>query len=298
LASSRKLIIFIFLLSTSLLSTGCRNSASDESLSPTNSPSTEVPYVVGLTNFQIRMEFRAKVQASNYVKIVVPQNLVFIPVVKSGVLVREGQLLGKMQIEKAVSEKLEVEAKTSTIAKSQLSTTKAMEVDVFAQLDGTLTISEGVLTIAKKGLDIVASISGIQALRARSGYSQSYSLVETIVGTQNAPCLAFWVDSPDSDSASTDTGSVGTFTAHCRISSIIETSPELSAQLSIEGDVTRGAVTVPHTYIKLDENSKSYFVEMEDGSSRPIEVGASDGVRRIVIAGLSPGDELAIRRGD
>lgn len=93
---------------------------------------------------------RAKVQASNYVKIVVPQNLVFTPVVKSGALVREGQLLGKMQIEKAVSEKLEVKAKTSTIAKSQLANTKAMEVDVFAQLDGTLTISEGELTIAKK----------------------------------------------------------------------------------------------------------------------------------------------------
>jgi HlyD family secretion protein len=64
----------------------------------------------------------------------------------------------------------------------------------------------------------------------------------------------------------------------------------MSADLEIVTESYRDVPLIPVTAVK--GQGKRRFVELATGEQRPIKTGATDGVKMVVIEGLSEGDEI------
>jgi hypothetical protein len=75
----------------------------------------------------------------------------------------------------------------------------------------------------------------------------------------------------------------------------VETAAGLPVVVTLRSPVIPNAVVVPSIYIGLDSASANYVVVARvDGVSlkKPVVVGPTDGVRRLIVSGIVPGTVL------
>jgi multidrug efflux pump subunit AcrA (membrane-fusion protein) len=80
---------------------------------------------------------------------------------------------------------------------------------------------------------------------------------------------------------------------HCRLPDDVESVPGLPVTLTLSSPELKDIVSLPAIYVGLDAGGANYVVQVKDGTGwveRPVEVGVTDGVRRVIVSGLRPGD--------
>ena len=118
---------------------------------------------------------------------------------------------------------------------------------------------------------------------------QAQGSVETVLGQQRVGCSALWIVSGDPKT--------GIGELHCRLPASVETAAGLPGILTLEAAEQRSVIAVPLRYVGLDESGANYVVSVVKGGtsvSRPVVVGPTDGVRRVIVSGVQAGDVLAV----
>ncbi len=136
-------------------------------------------------------------------------------------------------------------------------------------------------------------LAPLQELRYRGLTFVGEASVETVLGQRRTSCTAVWVESSKADPAASGEGSRST--VHCRLPGDVESVPGLPVTLTLTSPELTGVVALPSIYVGLDSGGNNYVVRVKDGTgwtSRPVVVGVTDGVRRVIVSGLKPGDVI------
>jgi len=151
--------------------------------------------------------------------------------------------------------------------------------------DGTLEWIESTAVIKSVGMDVIAPLSPLQALRLLQMPIHGTASVETMVGAREVECIALWITEDDEDGSSPR--------LHCRLPATIETAPGLRATLMVQSDVIVDALVVPNVMIGADDDGPVVtFVQDGREVTVPVMVGATDGVVRVVLGDLPVGAAL------
>lgn len=148
-----------------------------------------------------------------------------------------------------------------------------------AQLGG----AEGTVAASRLGVlrgrtgEVVAPVAGVAD-------------VETVVGQRKVECQAVWLSAKD-DGEDAGAGS----RVHCRLPDNAETVAGIPAVMTLASPKLTDVIAVPYLFVGLDAAGEDYVVNVVEGDStveRPVVVGVTDGVRRVIHSGINPGDEL------
>lgn len=148
-----------------------------------------------------------------------------------------------------------------------------------AQLGG----AEGTVAASRLGVlrgrtgEVVAPVAGVAD-------------VETVVGQRKVECQAVWLSAKD-DGEDAGAGS----RVHCRLPDNAETVAGIPAVMTLASPKLTDVIAVPYLFVGLDAAGEDYVVNVFEGDStveRPVVVGVTDGVRRVIHSGINPGDEL------
>jgi hypothetical protein len=157
-----------------------------------------------------------------------------------------------------------------------------------------------------RGLDVVAELAPIQALRLRSMPFKATATIETVIGQRTVSCAGLWLDNGETPQAgiktiepipqstaedpaenaltSTDAGDDNVL--RCRLPAEVETVAGLRAVLKITSAVQTDVWVVPVAALNYDENTGASFITVtqDNGSTQQInlKVGPTDGVVRVV----------------
>ncbi|MEY3407625.1 MAG: hypothetical protein RL038_686 [Actinomycetota bacterium] len=275
-----------FLLSLMIL-TACQSQVATES-------EIEIPYqdssdysehVVKPRDFQINMQLNGTTINSFVVGIEIPKDAVFKPTIELGSRVKRGQVIGSYRPDPS-SLKAQMEKDPGSIKDSKLDFLYKHQGDVSAPVSGVLLSKGDYYFVKQSGLAAVVSLTPLQHLRVESSKYSGLVNVETLFGTETAECESLWNEISESNTEAL---------LYCRIPQEIETVPGLPVVLKISSDEVKNVIAVPAKFIAVTEDRLNYAVRVKDGNTsrlQVVKVGATDGVVRIVTAGLKGNETL------
>lgn len=275
-----------------LLLSGCTGTSQQAVVSPTafsvsESSSPNLVALVQQRDFSIRFRLDGVTAASDLVPIALIPGLVWESPVGAGTMVTAGSVIGTTIVDLDVRDQLALQSNSSRIAAAQLRDLVGASGTVLSPVAGTISSQDGQVGVVDAGTDVVVTVTPIQWLRLRFEQLAGQATVETVVGQRTVPCTAMWFVETPSDSADS------VVTLHCRLSSTVETVPGLRAGVQVATLPVKNATVVPNSMIGTD--ASGYVVTIRDGDGTrtvPIDVGASDGVVRVVTSSLPVGAEL------
>lgn len=245
---------------------------------------------VAPSRFEVRYRLDATTAASAAVGVDVPFGTVFRPKAAEG-RVRAGDVVGALEMRSgwaAVEE--------GTVEQSRAAAVSSRLGPVRAPVSGILRASSSSVQVAKPGLDVVIALRPLQELRYRGMSFTGSASVETVLGQRQVRCEAVWIaPRGGTEVVGAESESSSTSQAHCRLPDNVETAPGLPAVLTLTSQALPDVIAIPAIYVGLDATGSNYVARVESGGTvveRPIVVGATDGVRRVVVSGLKPGDRV------
>lgn len=258
--------------------------------SPTGPPaiSDRQPWLVELSEFTVTYRLDAVVAASDGVDLEVPTGMSFRPAPGADGEVAGGQTLGELRVDPA--NEAQLGGAEGTVAASRLGVLRGRTGEVVAPVAGVAEIDEDGRRIARTGLDVVADLSPLQTLRYEGMAFAGAADVETVVGQRKVECQAVWLSAKD-DGEDAGAGS----RVHCRLPDNAETVAGIPAVMTLASPKLTDVIAVPYLFVGLDAAGEDYVVNVFEGDStveRPVVVGVTDGVRRVIHSGINPGDEL------
>lgn len=252
---------------------------------------------VAPTTFQLRYRLDGVLVASNEVRPEVPAGMTLSPTVKEGDRVAVGDVLGTLKVTDADSEV------GGTVEKSRRLLQAGATGPVRAPVAGVVRLGSSGLSIRGEGIDVVVPLRPLQELRYRGMQFSATATVETVLGQRTVPCQALWIErvaSTGSVADQADTGPSASAAVHCRLSRNVETAPGLPAVAQLTSGALDSVFAVPVAYVGMSEDGKDYIVKVGDGaeaSERPVVVGPTDGVRRVILEGLRDGETVLPMEG-
>jgi hypothetical protein len=285
---------------TALGLTACSNSDPGPSASATATsapaeatPATDNTFAVEKSVFQVTYRLDGSISTSLAVGVDVPTGTKFETTRKSAALVKKEQLLGSLRAKSAAIDS----ARDGTVAESQRQLVAARLRPITAPLSGLARLTPSSARVESPGLDVVVPLKPLQELRYRGMNLTGEATVETVLGQRDSACVAVWIEQTasaiKSDSAEVD--AAGSSAVHCRLAADLETAAGLPAVLTLTSQRQTDIIAVPLIYIGLDKTGENYVARVRQGGSsveRPIVVGSTDGVRRVVTEGLAAGDVI------
>lgn len=251
------------------------------------------PVLVAKRDFSLKLTLDAETVESGSVPLRPHSGLQAQVDVAPGTVAR-GQLLGQLRVDPTSLAAADGAASNAT--RSQVGLLRAQAGPLRAAVSGELRSSSGGPVIQAPGIDVVASLSPIQALRFGSSRFTGRAVLETVVGQRLVPCDALWVQPANADSQ--DSGA--TVPLHCRVPGYVETVAGLRATLQITSPVIKDAVVVPTSALRYDRESDGYSVTvLANGTQKsvPVTVGLTDGVARVITSPLPVGAEIVFPDG-
>lgn len=226
---------------------------------------------------------------STSVHLPVPGNMNLLRSASLGQRVVSGSVLGRIVPDQAVVNDYRSEARSSSVAASQLAALERRQQLLRAPVSGVIEGSGSDLQILASGIDAVVTLTPLQELRYRSLPFRGWVDLETVFGQRTVGCRAIWIE------ASSDaTGNGTTYSdLHCRIPADVETAPGLPLVVTLKSRVLRDVIALPAIYVGMDSSARNYVVRVRAGSrvmTRKVVVGATDGVVRVIVAGLRRGE--------
>jgi hypothetical protein len=281
-------------LSAALLA-GCTAGHVGESQPPGEAPATATQTIapedssanlrVETGGFDVVYRLDAHVVESTGVGIDVPAGMVLEPAAGLARGVARGTPLGRLVGDPAVLRTLSADG-GSTVATSRLAAIQERRAKVSAPVTGGFRATP-TPRITRQGLDLIADLNPLQALRYRGMAFTGAATVETVLGQQEVPCVTTWIV----------TGKAKGGRVHCRLADSVETTAGIPGVLTLTGPKLTSVVAVPLRYVGLDSSGKNYVARVVSDSGtteRPVVVGVTDGVRRVVLSGIHAGDELEV----
>lgn len=249
---------------------------------------------VRVIDFSVTYRLEGVTQAGAQVPLVTDPRLRLETTVPDGAIA-SGAGLGQLRLDPAVRAELERSAQTSRIDAGRLVTLEGREVAVVAPVDGILDTST-LPHISSRGVDVVVALTPVQRLRYGALDFTGRATVETVVGQRQVTCAAVWLEETDVVSEAGDGEPAAQL--HCRLPRHVETVPGLRAGLTLASNVLEDATVVPNMFIGYDAAADSYTVTTSEGDAdpvtRPIDVGVTDGVVRVVMSELPEGARLHV----
>lgn len=263
------------------------------SVSAGQAPATGGALTVKKSVFQVTYRLDGSISSSRAVGVDVPTGTEFESTTRSGTPVQKGEPLGSLR---AISAESDVPG-VGTVAKSQRLLVAARLRSISAPLSGLVRLSPSSARVESPGLDVVVPLKPLQELRYRGMNFTGKATVETVLGQRDSTCIAVWIErvAVPNGSASETGETTASSAVHCRLAADLETAAGLPAVLTLTSQQLADVVAVPLIYIGLDKAGENYVARVGQGNSyveRSIVVGATDGVRRVVAAGLAPDDVI------
>lgn len=239
------------------------------------------------SDFQVTYRLEGVTRDSEQVQVLFNPQLSLDPTVRLGGTVASGQTLGTAVV--GTELRAQLQQGGSHLDASRLAQLEAMGGTVTAPVDGVFTDRDATPVVVAKGIDVVVNLTPIQYLRYRSLRFTGHAVVQTVIGNRHVPCRAVWTETivPDESGSSAR--------LHCRLPGLVETAAGLRARVVLQSQLVADAIVVPNVYIGYDYDADSYFLTVRDADgerSIPILVGATDGVRRVVLSDVPLGAEL------
>jgi hypothetical protein len=254
---------------------------------------TSTDLVVRRTTFTVVYRLEGATEISEAIGIDIPVGMALTSSAEAGRQVTRGGLLGRLGIRPEVQRQLEDASRQGTVGVSRQAALRERERQLRVPATGILTMSPGRRpTIASIGLDATVPLAPLQELRYRGMTFVGEVTLETLLGERRVACGAIWIEGPEvaTDPAS---GSAGRSSVHCRLPDDVESTAGLPVTLTLTSAEHPHVVAVPSVYIGLDRSGDNYIARVRQAGGwvdRPVVVGATDGVRRIVVSGLKPGE--------
>ena len=205
--------------------------------------------------------------------------------VLAGDEVERGATIGTVTVRPDLEQSLSGGA--SRINAARLRALLAREHDLVAPVAGEVAGDES--SIENAGIDVVVPLTPVQALRFIGLEFQGAASIETTVGTRSVDCLAVWLETDSSGDVPQQ--------VRCRLPEFVETATGLRATLELTSDAIPDAIVVPTRFIGYDAAQDAYVVTIEqDGQPEvvPVDVGATDGVIRVITSSLPVGAPLLL----
>lgn len=287
--------------------TGCEGSAERPSGPALDSAAATVPVeapaadsvAVRRGDFRISLTLAGSVVAGDSVPVVPARGLRVTDAVKDGVRVRAGQPVGDIRVDPDLAHQLE--AGGSGPDRSRLALLRVREGRAVAPVAGVVAstdASAGQLVIDAPGLDVVAPVSPVQALRLDLIPFTASVQVETTLGQRAFDCERAWIDTPVDLGSDPAAGSGPQL--RCRLPQRAETGDGLPAQLRVTSETLSDVLLVPNVFVGYDEAADAYEVTVRDRGKKstvPVTVGPTDGVVRVITSELPVGAELVLPQG-
>jgi hypothetical protein len=251
-------------------------------------------FTVAASDFQIVYRLDAVVAQGDSVGVDVPSGTTIRPSVESGQNIRAGDQIGEV-----IPGPKGPDADGGTVVRSRQELIGNSLGPIRAPVSGAVEVSAESARIVGPGLDVVVGLKPLQELRYRGMRFEGVASVETVLGQRRVPCTAVWLapreiaDTAQEDGV--DGGGPGVTSVRCRLPDSVETAAGLPAALELTSQKLPGALVVPAIYVGLDRLGRNYVAHVRVGETyveRPVVVGPTDGVRRVVTSGISIGDRL------
>lgn len=247
-------------------------------------------------DFQIRLSFNAQTVAGTAVVLTPHPGLS--AVVPSWQRIAEpGETIGKLRIAPAVV--AASKANPGSVTEAQVELLRGQTGPLKTPVAGPIRHPDASGPfIDTPGIDLVATLTGLQDLRFRSAAFTGTATVETVLGRRTIPCEWLWivVSTAQADGPSTEPGDQAAGSQlHCRLPASAETAPGLPAKLTIASAPVQDAIVVPNRYLQYSSEADSYTVSVRRGGEvrkAKVSVGATDGVARVITSRLHVGAEL------
>jgi hypothetical protein len=239
-------------------------------------------------DFQVTYRLEGITGTSSSVSLLPNAELTLTSPPRDGTQVAAGQALGSIEVDPAVRDRL-AGGDPADVDRSRLAQLEALAGPLTSPVDGVFSSGDGQPRIVGDGIDVLVDLTPIQYLRYRSFQFTGQASVETVIGVRQVPCAAVWVGS------STDDEGLSVARLHCRLPRLVETVAGLRARVTLVSSLIEDAVVVLNSYIGYDTANDSYFLTaLVDGAEQriPIVVGATDGVRRVVLTEVPIGAAL------
>lgn len=179
--------------------------------------------------------------------------------------------------------------------RDDLAAAEAAATPVIASATGMLRRTSPSTASIDVGLVVRSELLPTQLLRLRSGAATASATVETTGGKRQVPCTELTLSDGSlvaSSAMPDDPRSVGG-TLECRLSEVLDTVPGLPATIAVSVDFGTDVPVVPEIAIAFDDDGAPYVVTTS-GTRVPVELGASDGVLRVV-RGIDEGTEVVLQ---
>lgn len=280
----------------------CTWNGAEVSPAPTSAARPDAPearYFVSRSDFSISYLLEGKTLDSHMVALTSGASYYLETEVRSDTKMVAGARIGTTRVVPEVLASLAERSESSRIDAGEYQRLLDAETPVFAPVAGTFQVDEEGAWIESDGIDIVVDLSPIQMLRYESLDLSGTATVETVVGTRQVACAALSATQRSSEHLAAESAEQGA-QLNCRLPLGIETTSGLRAQLALTSPPLKDVIVVPYDYLTYDNATDGYVVwSRKDGELVPIEVelGPSDGVRRVVRTALPIGLEL-VRRTD
>lgn len=242
--------------------------------------------------FEVAYRLDGAIFSGSVVAIDVPTGTELRPAQNSGAVVKKGQPLGSLQFKSAATDG----AEGGTVAQSQRQLVSTRLRPLVAPTSGLVRLSPTSARVEHPGLDVVVPLKPLQELRYRGMNFAGKATVETVLGQRESPCVAVWIEPAPAGTEPAQGDAAGDSAVHCRLPADLETAAGLPAVLTLTSQRLADVVAVPLIYVGLDKAGENYVARVRQGGSfveRPVVVGSTDGVRRVVTSGLAPGDVIA-----
>lgn len=201
-----------------------------------------------------------------------------------GVAIREGALLGTLQITPAVRKRLEKNQATSTVAASQLRHLETLSGEIHTPAAGRFTYTNNSITIHTRTLAVTANISATHFMRLSGPNPTGTALVPTPLGTNKIDCTLVTVSARNDGS-----------TATCYLPAGIASAPGSNTTLTLKYLNQPNALVVPMNAVHLSDDGRNYHVSVRNRNhteQRPVIVGRNNGITQHILTGLTPGDVI------
>ena len=211
------------------------------------------------------------------------------PVPDTSVPVRAGAVLGRFSVVKPLTDAARGTG-VGTVVTSQVRQLSERAGPVSAPVDGAFSYGGDRLVLRRRLMVVGAPVTSTQMLRFATGTVSATATFPSALGERTSTCLALAMIAP---AKAEDRGQ-----AVCALPDFSGTVTNLSASVRLTNSSTAPVVSVPEIYLRQDGDRKNVIVTRvrPDGGSEqvPVVVGLGDGVRRVILTGLSAGDRVRV----